>query len=770
MKTKRRLNRKIILALSSIFLFTQLFSQVPNVYYKEDVEILKLENQINSLKEKVEILKQEKSKRLKKNNQEKKVALVLSGGGAKGFAHIGVLRELEKNNIKIDCITGNSIGAIIGALYSVGYTPDEIEKFLNEFIESNSLNDNPNRTDLPLEKRFSDENYAFSIKYDDNFKFYLPKGLKNSQKGYLKLKKLLAKVEGIENFDELPIPLRVVATDLDTGKAVSFKSGDLAKVVTASAAIPSLFDPVKINGTYYVDGMLSRNFPVEDAIDMGANIIIGVNVGAALDKANENYNVFTVAEQLLAIQSASTTDFQKKLVSILIEPKVENFKSTNYRNIDKIIKAGEESVINNKKMLASLPKTSKKRETILEKNFLFDKVNISGLKDPKKIEVVKNIVYQYEGKNITKDDLNTLSLKLYGLDFINKVYYKNIDGTLYLTLEEAPSNTIGVGFNYQSDYYTSIKLATDLNTIGKLGNFTNIYIQGGDYLGAGVNSLFYYGVKNKFGINTSLKYNESPLYIYRENSRIARLKSKSIDFEVSAFTQYLNEIIVSYGATFRYGKYKNDISSKSYDFLERKKENNYGQGFLEFSWDKADSSYYSKKGFNNVVNYFWGGSTNRNSSDFYGVVFSLEYYKQLNKRLTLDSRIYGGSMNGTKIPYDEYIKFGGSKNSIQERELSFYGYNPQQRFLKNLFAAKLDLQYELAPHVFLRGGLNVATFNKFSLETETELDKNKIWEDYYTGLGMSLGYLSPVGPIEVSISKNNDFRDIIYQIMMGYVF
>lgn len=763
------MNKKSACFFAAVLISVPVFSKSPMPVYKEDIEILKLEEQIKALEERVSVLKSEKQKRIKENRAEKKVALVLSGGGAKGFAHIGVLRELEKNNIKIDCIVGNSIGAVIGALYSVGYTPDEIEEIMEDLSLRDSLKDNPNRTDIPLEKRLSNDQYAFSIKYDSNFNFYLPKGLKNSQKGYLYLKNLLSKAEDISDFDKLPIPLRVIATNLDTGKAAVFKSGDLAKVVTASAAIPSIFDPVKIDGTYYIDGMISRNFPVEDAIDMGANIIIGVNVGADLNNhTSSNYNIFTTAEQLLAIQSSSTTDFQKKLTSILIEPDLSNYKSVDYDEISEIVKIGEKAAVEKLPEIAKLPKNKKLHKVLSEREIVFTNTVITGIQDPDRTAVVKNIAAQYENKNITSEDLNTLSLKLYGLDFINKVYYKNEGDTLYLTLEETPSNTVGVGFNYQSDYYTSIKLATDLNTIGKFGNYTNIYVKGGDYLGAGVNSLFYYGVENKFGLNTSLNYDESPLFLYDKNRKAAKLKSKSINFEVSAFTQYLNEILVSYGASLKYGTIKNDIGNINEQFLDSLETDNYGQGFLKFIWDKADSPYYAKKGFKNSLDYFWGGSIDKQSSDFYGVTFSFEHFYPLTKKLTIDSRLYGGSMNGTSIPYDGYIKLGGSVNNSKRREFSFYGYNPQQRFLKNLFAAKLGLQYEFIPNFFLSGGVNIATYNNLNLEEGDEFNSHSMWEDYYRGAGLSVGYLSPVGPVEFSVSHNDDFDDILYQFSIGY--
>ena len=768
------MNRFVTGVLTALLISVPSFSQLSHAdnltpVYKEDIEILKLEEQIKILQGKVSSLKNEKERKIKENGSQKKVALVLSGGGAKGFAHIGVLRELEKNNVKIDCIVGNSIGAVIGALYSVGYTPDEIEKIMVDLNFNDSLKDNPNRTDTPLEKRLANEQYAFSIKYDSNFNLYLPKSLKNSQKGYLYLKELLSKAEHINNFDELPIPLRIVATNLDTGKPTVFKEGDLAKIVTASTAIPSIFDPVKIDDSHYLDGMVSRNFPVEDAIDMGANIIIGVNVGADLtNHTSTTYNIFTTAEQLLAIQSASTTDFQRQLANILIEPDLDDFKSVDYDKVKPIVEIGEIAAKKKTAELSKLPKKKNIQKNIPETQLAFSNTVIEGITDEDRIMVVRNIAEQYENKPLTSDDLNQLSLKLYGLDFISKVYYKNEGDVLYLTLEETPANTIGVGFDYKSDYYTAIKLATDLNTIGKFGNFTNIYIKGGDYLGAGVNSLFYYGLENKFGMNINLNYDETPLFLYNGSRRLGKFKSKAINLEASAFTQYMNEILVSYGASLKYGSIENDISDIDNSLFDGLKTDNYGQGFLKFMWDKADSSYYAKKGFKNSLNYFWGGSIDKQSSDFYGVTFSMEYFYPVSRKFTIASRLYGGSMNGTSIPYDSYIKLGGMANNEKRREFSFLGYNPQQKYLKNLFAGNIGLQYEVMTNLFLTGAVNVATFNELDMTEGEEVKDYSMWEDYFRGVGLSIGYLSPIGPMEFSVSHNDDLNDIIYQFSIGY--
>lgn len=748
-------------------LFSFNFSFANKQLSKEDVEILKLEKQIKILNNKIKILK--KTKKIKNVNSNIKVALVLSGGGAKGFAHIGALKVLEKNNVKIDCIVGSSIGAIIGSMYSIGYTPDEIESYLLNFDWNDSFNkDNPNRTDIPLEERLGNNKYAFSLKYDSHFNFSFPRSLKNSQKNYLQLKKIFENVNNIKDFDKLPIPIRIVATNLDTGETKAFRKGDLAKVVLASTAIPSIFPSVNIEGYHYVDSLVTRNFPVENAIDMGATQIIGVNVGAYISKkTRENYNIITTAEQILSIQSASSTDFQKKLATILIEPDLTNYSSTDYKDAKKIEALGIKATEKQIKNLNFLPK--KKNKKIVRKNetIIIKGSNIYGVTNPYKVAVINNILSSYENRPIYTSDLNRISMRLYGLDFVEKVFYSTDKNTLNLYIEESPSNTLGIAYNYRSNYYTKLKIATDLKSFGKFGSNSNIYLKAGDYLGVGIRNLFYYGLNNKFGLSIGLNYDESPLFLYNNGHREATFKNDTINFDMNINTHLKNEILVSYGVTIKTKKLSTTVGSDNYEDILDSSVKNYGQGYLKFLWDKADAIYYPKNGFIGNASYFWGGSFEKNSSEFFGSILNFDDFIPINKKVSIFSSFSMASIEGTNIPIDEYLKLGGNFNNVNKKEFSFAGYAPQEKLLEDLVLLKLGVQYEFIPNLYLSGEYNISTFkeyNYFNTNSNTEL-----WEDYFQGFGVSLGYLSPVGPISFSVSRNDEQKEFLYQLSIGYI-
>lgn len=760
------MNKKFLL-LIYLFYFTFTFALSDRALSKEDVEILKLEKQIKILNEKITILKKAKEKN---KTPKTKVGLVLSGGGAKGFAHIGALKVLEENNIKIDYIVGSSIGALIGSMYSIGYTPDEIENYLLNFDWNDSFyNDNPNRTDTPLEERLGNNKYAFSLKYDSNFNFSFPISLKKSQKNYLELKKLFKKVNHIKDFNKLPIPIRIIATNLDTGKAEAFEKGDLAMSVLASTAIPSIFPSISIDGYHYVDSLVTRNFPVEDAINMGATKIIGVNVGKYISKKiKEKYNIITTAEQILSIQSASSTEFQKKLATVLIEPQVSNYSSTDYKDAKEIISLGIKATEKKLGLLDSFPKEKKKKTFLKEKNFFFEKTNIIGISNPDKIAIIENILSNYIGKEISTSELNRISMRLYGLDFISKVFYSTEKNILNLSLEESPSNTLGIGFNYQSNYYTNIKLATDLRSFGKFGYNTNIFLKAGDYLGIGIKNLFYYGLDNKFGVSIGLNYDESPLFLYNESQKEVTIKNRTFNFDFNINTLLKNKILFSYGFNLKTKKFNTSSGSYNFNDLPNSDVNNYGQGYLKFLWDTADAVHYPKNGFIGNVSYFWGGGFEKYSSDFSGSVLSFAKFTPINKKLSFASSISFSNIEGSSTSIDDYLKLGGDFNNLEKNEFSFSGYAPQEKLLENLALLKLSFQYEIFNNLYITSEYNIATFKEYSYFKDDLEDNLRFWNDYVQGFKIGLGYLSPLGPVSFSISRNDFRKELIYQFSIGY--
>ena len=195
---------KKIFFLIYIFLnFSFLYSENIELKSREDVEIENIESQIKVLEDKIQTIKKLKNN---KNKDDLKVALVLSGGGIKGYAHLGVLRVLERENIKIDYITGTSIGALVGTLYSIGYSIDDIEKVLDIINVENFLETGSDTTNLPLDKKESLKKYSLYVNFDNELNFSLPKGLKGNRETYLVVKDLLKNYANIKNFDDFPIP------------------------------------------------------------------------------------------------------------------------------------------------------------------------------------------------------------------------------------------------------------------------------------------------------------------------------------------------------------------------------------------------------------------------------------------------------------------------------------------------------------------------------------------------------------------------------------
>lgn len=739
-------------------------------YTKEDYEIQALQQQIVNIQKKIKTLEQQKINKFKITKKRPKIGLVLSGGGAKGFAHIGVLKVLEKNNIKVDYITGSSMGALIGSLYSAGYSPDQIEKLMLDINWQDAFNDRPNEEDIPLDQRAIVKNYNLSLKYDNSFNFDLPKSLRNTQRIYLTLKNLLWNVEKIHNFEKLPIPLEIIATDLNTGKAKAFKSGDLARVVTASISIPTVFDPIKINNSYYVDGLLSRNFPVQDAFKLGADIVIGVDVGTSVRK-RKNYNILSVADQIIAIQSASSTEKQKDMATILISPDVKKFKTTDFDNYKEIEEMGEiaaEKEIKN--ILSFHPELAiEKTKEIHKKNFVLKNLLIyNHSKNKNHREIIKSIFSSYENKSISPNQLEELILKIYSLNFVNKVYYTFDNNTLNLEVEENPTNLLGLGFNYETDYGSTFSIGSDISSSGKFGNLATIEARFGDYLGFDLQNFFYYGLSNKIGILTSLSYDETPFYLYSNKSKIGDYKASDLKLETAFLTQYSNIFLFSYGASLNYAELESEVKNPLLDSsIEYSKS--YGDLFFRIDWDRTNSSNFPSKGYKGTILQRWGGDLGEDDLNFLSSNYMASGYIPFTNNLTLITKIFGGNVSGEDVLPDKYIKLGGIKDNLSENEFSFNGYYLQEKYLSSLFGGRIAFQYKLIDNLYLNTSWDLATY-KYVNENVNQENSVELWQDYHQGFGIGLNYSSLIGPLEFSISKTHESSDLLFQFKFGFDF
>jgi len=287
-----------------------------------------------------------------------RICLVLSGGGARGMAHIGVLKVLEELKVPIDCIAGTSVGAIVGGLYASGMTASQIDTAMRSVDWQESFRDAPPRRALAFRRKQDDRNFLVRFPLGlQHGEVLLPKGLIQGQKLQQLLRRLTLPFSNSANFDQLPTAFRAVATDLETGNAVVMKNGDLALAMRASMSAPGVFAPVEIEGRLLVDGGLAENLPMDVARSMGADILIVVDVRFPLQSREQMKSALSISNQMLAILVRKDADRQRatlKPQDILIEPTLGVTSSTDFGMVVNTIAMGEAAVRVSATRVASL--------------------------------------------------------------------------------------------------------------------------------------------------------------------------------------------------------------------------------------------------------------------------------------------------------------------------------------------------------------------------------------------------------------------------------
>ena len=756
---------KKIFFLIYIFLnFSLAYSKNIELKSREDVEIENLESQIKVLEDKIQTIKKLKNN---KDRNDLKVALVLSGGGAKGYAHLGVLRVLEKEDIKIDYIAGTSIGALVGTLYSIGYSIDEIEKVLDNLNIENFLESGSDLTGLDLDKKETLKKYSFYINFDNELNYSLPKGLRETEELYLVVKNLLKNYENTKNFNNFPIPLRVVATNLNTGETKSFSEGDIAKILTASMAIPTIFEPVEVNGALYVDGLVSRNLPVEEAYDMGADLVIASDVGTPVVK-KDNYNILSVLNQMIAIQSSYITKDSKEKATILISPDIKNISATDTTKRRDLIKLGEVATQSQIAKLREFPKNSsdnKRTKVQKEKEdyFVINKIEYDPKFDKNTIDILNNIFKNLLNKPISENNIEKKIVDVYNSKYMDKLYYTVEDGVLHLDGEKGHLNRVGVGFNYQTGYGTTFNVGTDLFFSGKFGNNINLNFKFGDYLGADLGTLTYYGIRNRFGILTNIGYNESPFFLYDKRRKTAKFMNREAYLNIGVFNQPSNNFMISYGILSKLSSLKQDTGGSLSQNLEYSE--NQAKTYLRFKYDNLDSISNPMRGIKADLIYNFASSIGKSKSNLYGPAYSIKGYVPINSK---SSFVYGlnlASLRGDRIRADQRIRLGGMYTNIDNNEFEFYGLNYQEKQVKDLISLTLGFKHKIVYSLYFNTKFNIATFTE---DNPLNNNDSRLWKNYSKGLGISISYDSPIGPIEFSVSSDLKHKRPIGSISIGY--
>jgi NTE family protein len=398
-----------------------------------------------------------------------RIGLVLGGGGARGAAHVGVLKVLEEMRIPIDCIAGNSMGAIVGGLYASGLSPEEIGREMQEMDWDDVLDDKPRRPEQQFRRKRDDDNYLVKkyIGFNEG-EIELPLGYIQGQKFDMELARLTEPVAGVRNFDDLPIPFRAVATDIETGKAVVLKSGNLARSIRASMAVPGAFDPVEMDGKLLVDGLVRNNVPLDVAREMGADILIVVDVGTPLMKREEIKSAVDILGQISNILSQRNVEEQLRTLrdqDVYLHPDLGDITTSDFKRAGDAIVIGEKAANAERSFLARLAHASSgQQQHIAERTAALRKppvIAFINIENQSKIgnDVLAHPFQPLIGKPLDHKALRKSIEELYGWNIFESVRYEIVEenekqGLLVHVKEK------GWGPNYLQ---LGIALATDMD-------------------------------------------------------------------------------------------------------------------------------------------------------------------------------------------------------------------------------------------------------------------------------------------------------------------
>ena len=278
-----------------------------------------------------------------------RIGLVLSGGGARGLAHVGVLRVLEENRVPIDAIAGTSMGAVIGGLYASGMTPAEIESLVRTLDWKSAFQDRPPREDMSFRRKQDDREFLVRFPLGvKSGKLRVPRGLIQGQKLTQILRRETIAVADVDDFDRLPTRFRAIATDLETGERRVLAGGGLTEALRASMSAPGVFAPVELDGRLLVDGGLVENLPVDVGKEMGVDVVIAVDAGFQPVNRRDLNSALAVSNQMLTIMMQRETTRQRSLLTdrdLLIEPALGTMPSTDFTVVDRTVKLGTKAAL-----------------------------------------------------------------------------------------------------------------------------------------------------------------------------------------------------------------------------------------------------------------------------------------------------------------------------------------------------------------------------------------------------------------------------------------
>jgi len=727
--------------------------------------------------------------------QRPKIGLTLSGGGAKGLAHIGILQAIDSAGLEIDYITGTSMGSIIGAMYATGYSGNQIDSIAKRLDWNELLSSKPKYTDVGIDEKDEFEKYSFEIPLD-GLKIKMGTGLIESEEIWLQFSEIFFHVYDKRDFTKFNIPFKCIATDLTTGKPVVLDTGQIVKALRSSMAIPGVLAAVDYGNTKLVDGGIVRNFPVTDVKEMGADFVIGVNLFKGLSKAKDLNSTLDVMYQITNYRDADDLVRQKKLCNILIEPPVSQYSAGSFDSADDILEIGyklrEKYYPIFKRLADSLNKIQKidfNPNTRLQQNksVILDNYEIIGLnKLSSKMIIQKSGLFL--GKKYTSAQLNAAFRNMYSTLYFQYIYYELEPTTeghanLKIILKEQYPGVFKIGLNYHSFVtpaiilnYTRRNLFFDKSrSMAKLAISQDIkgLLEHKQFFGKHLNN----------SLNLKLEYIQQRLPIYKGNNIIQQYKSGNFLANTGLYHYFGRNTAIGTFFSFKRTDFSPDIAST----FRFDGHTNYLVSGLNFEFNNLDRSFLPTSGVHAKINanisydrYYtaiYSGSdttvvdtpiVKKVKEPLFRFDFFVDYFQKTTAKSTILSNIQGGFLLDPSYFYLENIFIGGSQK-VYSNQFIFSGYYDGQIPATSFASCMLGYQYNIWHQLYLIGKANIGVYN-FILTNGKLLGIDDIKEKFISGVSLTIAYDISLLPIEITLNYSPEVNDFFTSIRIGYNF
>ena len=704
------------------------------------------------------------------------VGLVLSGGGAKGFAHIGVLKVIEEAGLPIDYIGGTSMGSIIGGLYAIGYSPTMMQQIVEEQNWDAIMSDNIPQKYISIDEKMLDRHYLATFPFR-NKKIQMKSSIYDGEMINLLLARLMSPVYKIRNYEELPIPFLCVAADLESSDAYEMTKGNLQRSIRASMSIPFYFSPVEVDGRLLIDGGLRNNFPVPNVRQKGVDIIIGVDVQRDFRKKEELNSMSTIMNQIISMADIDAYKRAKEDIDVYIKPELAKYGMMDFNYYDSIIALGERAA----------------REKLPQLKRLADSINnISNYKrerpDIKPLDTVYVVSLKIEGvgeentsfirKSFAKHYPTTMSLSDIETSIMRICatgYYKNVwyefrpaakGVNLVLHCEEKEEETVSIAAHYDTDYgigiLTNITFKNVLNFPKRSTLSADINIAEDPYFKIRLHS----NISQKFKYGSDLSV--TSLFMNQYDDDVINNSYSIQDNKLDLFMEIMPNLErqLRAGIVANYVHLRDNlihvVDSDNYDFIT--------YAYLNYHIDNENSPTFVSRGWKLNINGKYilpvieleDGSRMRNSlvvrCDLDGAIAMGE-----KNSLKLGATL-GTTIGNNELPLSYQFFIGGQSHmKYFDNIISFDGLKFTQLYGNHIVLGKISWQYNFYKNIYaiakLNGGYIANSYDTWFTD-----------DNFVLGCGLTLGMETMAGPIEFSLMGSNRCSNLIGFFNVGYWF